>query len=252
MTQFSHMMPYAAGCPPTVSEAAAGIDNYVNQRNRQQKIFPEPLYSYVNLLGVAQQRNPLTFVLPAERDIEVFRTPKGSIGQGWPTEMDDDVTNFEGDGMFPAGIAYSAFAVGIDLSQIRIQRLGLEMVRYGMVEQKKYSNQWKLGALRNWPEGTIGYFSGAVATTVPNDFQFYPMNGRQMAAVLPVQARLEFSALDQLIFKFRFAQDLVITTDGQPWNGIPFGTAGSNAPDPAWGVPLGVILWGTKFEQSAQ
>jgi hypothetical protein len=234
-----------------VSGAAKRADDYAVQRQRQQKIFCGPLYSYANLLGIALAANPLTHQLPANRNFSVFSTPRGQIGQGWVTEMDEDVTNFEGTAMFPAGVSFVGNAIGVDLGQIPEEHIGRHIVRYGIVEQRKYSNEWRMGALRLWPEGSFGYSSPSVAATTPNREISFAQNGRIMAPELPPGCELVFTALDQIIFNLRVVQPVFLTTNGLVFNGIAFGAPGSNALDPVWGSPLGVVIQGTKFEQSA-
>jgi len=240
----SHLIPMSAG----TGQAAKSLDDYTVQRQRQQKSFSGPLYSYLNLLGLA---DPATALLAANAPFSAFRTPKGSVGQGWPTEMDEDVTNFEGSAMFPAGVSYSAHAIGVDLGQVQQEHIGRHLVRFGVINQEKYSNLWKMGALRLWPEGSYGFFSPSVAATTANREILFPQNGRLMGQSLPPGSELNFTALDQIIFNLRFVQQLFLTVDGLTLNGIAFGQPGSNALDPDWGVPVGVILQGTRFEQSA-
>lgn len=250
---YAHMnaagVPY---CPPgTVQQDADSLDQYAGERAKQQKTFSGPLYDYINLLGFVDG----TGLLATGQEFTFFQTPVGQVGGGWTAQQRDrTTTNFEGQSMFPAGVAYVAHAVGFDIGQITQQNaeaIGRHIVRFGWVQQQKYSNIWPMGALRLWPEASFGYMSGAAATAVPGQQLIFPQNGKLMAQGLPRGSELRFTALDQIIFSLRITQNVFLTANGLALNGIPFGNPGSNALDPNLGVMVGVILHGTKFEQSA-
>lgn len=239
-------------CPPGVAGAANALDKYVNERAKQYRTFCGPLFDYVNLLGLA---DPATLVLAAGTFMTFFQTPRGQAGAGWTAaQRDYDTTNFEGANMFPAGVSFVAHAIGVDIGQIdgpRAEQIGRHLVRFGIVEQTKYSNTWHMGALRMWPSGEYGFFSPAAATTTPNSTLLFPQNGRMLCQELPEGCQLAFTALDQISFGIKVTQPITLTADGNPPNGIAFGLPGSNLLDPNRGVPLGVILPGTRFEQAA-
>lgn len=230
--------------------AAAGLNAFVQASKAGKKVFYGPLYSAIDLLGIATAENPLTFQLDAQA-LEFFQASTGQPGQGFPNNrpLRLSETNLDGaPGQLPGGYSFLGTSVGVYLPPQLPIHLKDMLTRHATVQNERHSHVWKMGAVQFWPCAEFGHQSKSVTTTVANTEIQYGVNGAVGARRLPEGGELYFPAKEVIKFVMNTYEDVFITTDGLTWNGIAFGNPGSNAINPDDGALVYIVLEGWRFE----
>lgn len=231
-------------------KAAEGLNAFVAAAQSGKKCFYGPLYSAIDLNGIAEGDNPLTYQLNAQT-LEFFQTSVGQTGQGFgqnrPLRISE--TNLDGaPGQLPAGYSYISTSVGVYLPPQLPMHVKDHFTRHCDVKHERHSNVWKMGAVQFWPCAEFGHQSKSVSNTVANTLIQYGVNGSVGMRQLPRGGELYFPSKEVIKFTINVPEPLFITTDGLTWNGIAYGTPGSNLINPTDGALVYLVMEGWRFE----
>jgi len=234
-----------------VNQAYEGMKKFKAAQESGRKTFWGPLFSTIDLLGIALAANPLTHQLPAQQ-LSFFQTSRGQIGQGFTGQLGYELTNLDGaPGQLPSGYSFVSFGVGLCWNTQIPAGMKDNIDRYTSLAHVRHSHRWEMGASYLWTCAEFHAQSPSVATTFANQLIEYATNGRTGMRMFPEEGRIYFPSKDVIRFdiNLNFPIPVFATTDGLTWNGIAFGAPGSNACDPDFGIPIALIMEGVRFEE---
>jgi len=232
-----------------LAEAAAGLNAFVKASKAGAKVFYGPLYTCVDLEGLALAASPLAYTLPASI-IDFFQVSLGQVGAGFLRNLRLSETNLDGaPGQLPAGYSYIATSIGIWLPPQLPMHVKDFFTRHVSVQNERHSHVWKMGAVQFWPCAEFGHQSLSAVSNIANAVIQYGVNGRVGMRALPRGAELYFPAKEVIKFTMNTFEPLNVTTNGAVWNGIAFGAPGSNQINPVDGCPIYIVMEGWRFEE---
>jgi len=236
---------YGVG-PQSLPQQAANFQSFIDASRSGSKVFYGPLYSAVNLLGLAVAA---TAVL-APTSLPYFQASEGMQGQGWPRPLRFSETNLDGaPGQLPAGWAYAAHSLAVWAPPQMPPHIKDWLTRHTSLRHVRHTHKWEAGASQFWPEGLFGHQSQSVSSTVANTLIQFGVNGRCGARQFPQGAEIYFPPKEVIKFEIETYEPVTCTVDGLPPNGGIFGIdPGGNEIDPLDGLPLFVVLEGWRFE----
>lgn len=231
-----------------MQRAMRGMEAFAASQKAGAKVFYGPLFSTVDVLGIALSTSPNTHELPAT-SLPFFQSGEGQDGQGYSRPLNFAETNLDGSsGQLPAGLSFVALSLGITYFPQWPLHLKDHFEKWAAIAYVRKTLRWNAGAFRLWPMGEYGTSFPAVATTIANQFIEYGLNGRVGAREFPQHGEIYFTEKDQIKFICDVFSPTYATTDGKPWNAIDYGDPGSNALDPIFGLPLQLSMEGWRFE----
>lgn len=239
-----------------VEKAARTLEIY-NQYKAQgpHRIMWQKYYDSLDLLGLANQANPITQVLPAG-DYTFFQSPVGSVGGGITRQKTYAETNHDGGQcMMPSGLSFVGYACGLSfMPEIPLQ-IKQHLDRFASLSMVRMSYNWKMGAIWAWPAPDFHCQSLSVANGLANTFVEFAVNGRTPMTQFPSGGELVFPQLDIIKFVLTLDQAVPMTLDGAVANldpngvPIPWGVSGSNMLDPLYGCLCALVMEGGRFEE---
>jgi len=230
-------------------EAAAGLNAFVAASKAGSKVFYGPLYSTIDLLGLANNVAPVTLTLPATV-AAFFQASMGQPGQGFGRELRLSETSLDGaPGQLPAGYSFIGTSVGLWMPPQLPMHIKDFLTRHSALKNERHSHTWRMGATQYWPCAEFGHQSLSAVAQIANTVIQYGVNGRVGMRQLPRGAELYFPAKEVIKFVIETYESVNITTDGAVWNSIAYGTAGSNAINPTDGCPIALVMEGWRFEE---
>lgn len=233
----------------TGAEAQQYMERYAAAAAAGKKCFEGPLYSSVDLSGLAIAAAPLTRQLPAT-ELAFFQTSAGQTGGGYTRPMRYSETNLDGaPGQLPQGYEFIGQSVGVHLPPQLAPHLKDFFTRHASLAHKRLSHVWEMGAVQFWPESSFGHQSKSVGVTIANVLAQYGVNGAVGARAFNPSGMLFFPAGEVIKFTMRTYEPVFITTDGLTWNGGIEGVdPGGNGYNDADGAPIFIIMEGVRFE----
>jgi hypothetical protein len=224
--------------------AKRGMARFLEAQASGQKVYYEPFYSTVNLVGFA---NPATGELrPTE--IPFFATPINQQGAGFPQgrALTLAETNLEGgNNQLAAGNEFIADHLGVDIHPENPPHLKSHLTEKSFLTQNRLSHIWKCGNVRYWPSAEFGHQSLSVSSTVANTLVEYGVNGRCAMRALPEGAEIYFPSKQIVDFKISVVERTFVTTDGQPYDNPADPTDSANYIAEAL---IAVVMLGWRFE----
>jgi hypothetical protein len=228
-----------------LQQAAFGLDEFVRASRSGKKVFYGPLYSAINLLGIA---DPTTALLQAQA-LDFFQASIGQPGQGFTRPLRLSETSLDGaPGQLPAGYSYLATSVGVYFPPQLPMGVKDFLTRHSAVFNERHSHRWKMGATQFWPCAEFGHQSKSVAVEIANALVQYGVNGAVGMRQLPSGAELYFPAKEVIKFIVETYEDCYITQDGLPGTAAPYGDPDSNRINPVDGALLFIVMEGWRFE----
>jgi len=233
----------------TATEAAKGLAQFNAASEAGRKVFYGPLYSAIDLLGIALAKAPTTAQLPASVS-SFFQASEGQIGQGFSRGARLSETNLDGaPGQLPAGYAFLGHSLGLFLPPQLPPQLKDHLTRHAAIKHVRHSHVWKCGAIVFWPSGEFGHVSQSAATTVSDTIIQYGVNGKAGMRQLPRGAELYFPSKEVIKFDFEVYEPVFVTTDGLPANGGEAGVdPGGNQLSTTDGALVYLVMDGYRFE----
>jgi len=223
-----------------IADAKRGMSRFLEAQTLGQKVYYQPWYHVVNLVGLLSGNGLVTGQLSAQ-EILFFQTPQGTSGSGFPRPLTAAETSLPvgATGVMPGGIEYIADHLGVDLFPSLPTHLKTFLTQKAYLQQKRYSHAWTCGAVRYWPCAEFGNQSMSVATTVGNETIEYGVNGRVPMRRLPAGAEVYFPAKQQIQYAITTTDPVYLTVDGN--------AASENNPILTEAL-LAVVMLGWQFE----
>lgn len=197
-----------------ITDAKRGMERFLNSQALGQKVYYQPWYHVVNLVGFA---DAVTGRL-SPQEIYFFQNSQGSIGSGFAGALTPSQTSLPvgANGVMPGGIEYIADHLGVDIFPSISPAVKTALTENSYLSQKRYSHNWTCGATRYWPAAEFGNQSLAASTTVANTTIEYGVNGRVPMMRLPAGAEIYFPAKQQIQFTITTTAEIFLTADGLP------------------------------------
>lgn len=200
-----------------IADAKRGMERFLNSQAMGQKVYYQPWYHVVNLVGLLNGNGLVTGQLSAQ-EILFFQSPQGTAGSGFARPLTAAETSLPvgATGVMPGGIEFIADHLGVDLFPSLPSHLKTFFTEKSFLQQRRYSHAWTCGATRYWPAAEFGNQSLSVSTTVANETIEYGVNGRTPMRRLPPGAEIYFPAKQQIQFSLTITEPVFLTADGEP------------------------------------